>query len=136
MGMRLLGAASLAASIVVALPAMAAAAQKSKHKASRQGQLGTASLYGDFQGKRTASGARYDGEKLTAAHRSLPLNSKVRVTNLNNGRSVLVTVNDRGPHRKDRVIDLSHSAAARLGMQRAGLARVLVEPIQVSNLPQ
>ena len=136
MTMRLLGVAALAAIVVIALAATADAATKAKKKAARTGQVGMASFYGDFQGKRTASGVRYDRDQLTAAHRSLPFNSKVRVTNLTNGRSVLVTVNDRGPHLRDRVIDLSHSAAARLGMQEQGLARVLVEPVQISRMPE
>jgi rare lipoprotein A len=98
-------------------------------------QVGKASLYGNLHGRRTASGARYDHNELTAAHRTLPLNSKARVTNLANGRSVTVKVNDRGPHRKDRVIDLSRSAAEQLGMKRRGLATVRVEPLQTVPLP-
>jgi rare lipoprotein A len=109
-----------------------------KKKARRHGQdvqVGTASLYGNLHGKRTASGQRYDHDLLTAAHRTLPLNSKVRVTNLANGRSVTVTVNDRGPHRRDRVIDLSQSAAEQIGMRHRGLATVRIEPLQTTSLP-
>ena len=93
-------------------------------------QRGVASWYGpEFHGRRTASGERFDQEGLTAAHRSLPLGTRVRVTNLENGRSVIVTVTDRGPFVRGRVIDLSRGAARRLGILRAGTARVRVEPI-------
>lgn len=95
-------------------------------------QTGTASYYGrEFQGRRTASGERYDGDKLTAAHRTLPFGTRVRVTNLANDESVVVTVNDRGPHRKGRVIDLSRKAARQLGFISDGTARVslaIVDP--------
>jgi rare lipoprotein A len=97
--------------------------------------IGLASWYGpDHQGRRTASGARFDWRKLTAAHRTLPLNSQVKITNLANGRSVVVTVNDRGPFVRDRTIDLSKRAAERLGMTKDGLAQVRIEP--VSAVPQ
>jgi rare lipoprotein A (peptidoglycan hydrolase) len=93
-------------------------------------QVGKASWYGTTaQGKRTASGQIFDRRELTAAHPTLPLNSLARVTNLNNGRSVTVRVNDRGPTRGDRVIDVSHGAARELGMVRQGLALVMVEPL-------
>jgi rare lipoprotein A (peptidoglycan hydrolase) len=91
-------------------------------------EVGVASWYGRAnQGRRTASGQRFDGNKLTAAHRSLPLHTVARVTNLENGRSVEVTVNDRGPYVHGRVIDLSTRAAAALGMTHAGLAVVRIE---------
>lgn len=91
-------------------------------------QTGTASWYGrDFQRKRTASGERFNMNALTAAHRSLPLDTLVRVTNLENGRMVLVRINDRGPVRRDRVIDLSAAAARLLGMTEEGVARVRLE---------
>ena len=87
-------------------------------------QVGLASWYGaDFQGKPTASGQIFDEEKLTAAHRTLPLRSHVRVTNLENGRSVTVRVNDRGPG-NGRVIDLSEAAARQIGMRGRGFARI------------
>ena len=93
-------------------------------------EVGVASWYGGwFEGKRTASGARFDKHKLTAAHRSLPLDTKARVTNLENGRSVEVTVNDRGPYVKGRVLDLSAQAAKKLGMTKRGLALVRIEVI-------
>jgi len=91
-------------------------------------QVGLASWYGaDFQGKPTASGQIFDEEKLTAAHRTLPLRSRVRVTNLENGRSVEVRINDRGPYVQGRVLDLSTRAAKTLGMQKEGLVLVRIE---------
>jgi rare lipoprotein A len=93
-------------------------------------QVGKASWYGaEFNGHRTASGQRFDRAALTAAHPTLPLNTAVRVTNLANGRSVTVTVNDRGPAFGDRVIDLSQGAAEQIGMRRKGIATVIVEPL-------
>lgn len=92
--------------------------------------IGTASWYGKhWQGRKTASGARFDVRKLTAAHPDLPLNTRVRVTNLLNGRSVDVLVNDRGPYVGERVLDLSEAAAKRLGMIKQGLAPVRIVPI-------
>ena len=89
-----------------------------------------ASFYGhEFAGRRTASGERYDPHRLTAAHRTLPFGTLLRVTNLDNGRSVVVRVNDRGPQRQDRIVDLSKRAAQRLGFADAGLARVRIEPL-------
>ena len=91
-------------------------------------QTGVASWYGfHWQGRKTASGTRFDTRLLTAAHRSLPLNTMVRVTNLLNGRSVEVLVNDRGPYVGHRVIDLSEEAARRLDMVKKGLAPVKIE---------
>ena len=93
-------------------------------------QTGVASYYADkYQDRRTASGERFDQRKMTAAHRTLPFGTKVRVTNPANGRSVVVRVNDRGPFVKGRVIDLSRAAAERLGIVRAGVVRVKVEPV-------
>jgi rare lipoprotein A len=90
-------------------------------------QKGLASVYSEhLNGKRTASGERYDSNSLTAAHRTLPLGAEVRVTNLDNGKSVRVRVNDRGPHIQGRIVDLSSRAAAALGM-KSGVARVKVE---------
>jgi rare lipoprotein A len=91
-------------------------------------QEGWASYYGSaHQGHRTASGVRFDEHDLTAAHRSLPFGTMVRVTNLDNGRQVTVTINDRGPFKKKRVIDVSSRAARELGFLRAGTARVRIE---------
>jgi|WetSurSiteA1Bulk_404760.scaffolds.fasta_scaffold32674_1 rare lipoprotein A len=97
-------------------------------------QKGIASYYADrFQGRKTASGVRYDKGALTAAHKTLPLGTKVRVTNLNSGESVDVEINDRGPHVKGRVVDLSKAAARELGMTGAGLVKVQVEVIEAAN---
>lgn len=93
-------------------------------------QRGTASFYGSaHQGKRTASGERFDQHALTAAHRRLPFGSRVLVTNLSNDRSVVVRINDRGPHTRNRLIDLSRAAAEQLGMVGAGTARVRVQDL-------
>ena len=89
---------------------------------------GLASWYGrKFHGRSTSSGEPYDMLQLTAAHRSLPIPSYVRVTNLDNGRSTLVRVNDRGPFHSDRIIDLSFAAAYKLGFSNHGTARVRLE---------
>jgi rare lipoprotein A len=89
------------------------------------GSSGIASYY--WQGQQTASGARFNPNGLTAAHRTLPFGTRVRVTNQSNGRSVVVTINDRGPFIKGRIIDLSRGAAQVIGMTGAGLARVSVD---------
>lgn len=86
---------------------------------------GIASYY--WQGSRTASGARFNPDGLTAAHRTLPFGTRVRVTNNANGQSVIVTINDRGPFVGGRVIDLSRGAARAINMTGAGLARVSLE---------
>jgi rare lipoprotein A len=89
---------------------------------------GYASYYGwEHHGQRTASGERFDAGRLTAAHRTLPFGTRVRVTNLDNGRRVVVTVTDRGPFRRHRVIDVSRRAAKDLGFLREGTARVRLE---------
>lgn len=94
-------------------------------------KVGVASWYGPgFHGRATASGERYDQNELTAAHRTWPLGTPVRVTHLDSGRSVVVRINDRGPFVDDREIDLSYGAARKLGMVRAGTARVRLEPIR------
>ncbi len=91
---------------------------------------GKASYYGSrHHGRRTASGERFDQHALTAAHRTLPFGTRVKVTNLNNDRTVVVRINDRGPHIRGRIIDLSREAAERLGMLRAGVAPVRVESL-------
>ncbi|SOE65218.1 rare lipoprotein A [Burkholderia sp. OK233] len=91
-------------------------------------QIGRASWYGrGFHGRRTANGERFDMHALTAAHRTLPLGSYVRVTNPATSRSVVVRINDRGPYARGRIIDLSMAAAAALDMRHAGTARVKIE---------
>lgn len=88
---------------------------------------GVASVYTD---RRTASGERFSAGALTAAHKSLPLGSKAKVTHLGTGRSVVVRINDRGPHVKGRVIDLTPAAAAKIGLtKRQGIAKVRVERV-------
>jgi len=89
---------------------------------------GVASWYGgSFHGKQAANGELFDMEALTAAHRTLPLGSVVRVVNLANGKYLHVRITDRGPYVNGRILDLSHAAAARLGMEQGGLAIVQVE---------
>jgi rare lipoprotein A len=90
-------------------------------------RIGIASWYGDdFHGRLTANGEIYDMHRLTAAHPTLPLPSLVRVTNLDNGHSLVVRVNDRGPFVKDRIIDLSKASARYLGIAHRGTGRVRV----------
>jgi len=92
---------------------------------------GLASWYGaDFHGRRTSSGEPYDMYAMTAAHTSLPLPTYVEVTNLANGRQVVVRVNDRGPFHSDRILDLSYVAAWKLGMVGPGTARVRVRALE------
>jgi rare lipoprotein A (peptidoglycan hydrolase) len=97
-------------------------------------EVGTASWYGDaFHGKETANGETYNMKSLTAAHRTLPLPSIVKVTNLNNNKSVIVRVNDRGPFAKNRVIDLSQKAAEILEYKNKGTARVKIELLRTET---
>ena len=92
--------------------------------------VGVASWYGPgFYGRRTANGETFRKGTLTAAHRTLPFGTMVRVTNLENGRSVIVRINDRGPFKYHRVIDLAHGAASDLNMMRAGEINVRIELI-------
>jgi rare lipoprotein A len=99
--------------------------------ASAQVEYGKASYYGDnFQGKKTASGEPYDKDKLTCAHRTHPFGTLLKVTNLKNQRSVIVRVNDRGPHVQGRVVDVSHEAAYRLDAIRDGIFDVKVEVVK------
>jgi rare lipoprotein A len=92
--------------------------------------VGVASYYGkQYHGRKTASGERFNMHELTAAHRTLPFGTNLKVTNLANDRSVVVRVNDRGPFKRDRILDLSLEAARRLQMVAAGVARVRIEPL-------
>jgi rare lipoprotein A len=93
-------------------------------------ETGIASWYGSESGNRTAMGTRFNPQGISAAHKTLPLPAKVKVTNLRNGRSVVVIVNDRGPFRKNRLIDLSHGAAKKIGLDRQGLTEVRIEYIE------
>ena len=103
-----------------------------RHLASPRGvQVGMASFYASrFQGHPTASGVPYDEMRLTAAHRVLPFGTRVKVTNLANGRSAVVTINDRGPQHPDRIIDLSRRAAFKLGFERQGTTRVRLKVLK------
>lgn len=94
-------------------------------------ETGIASWYGpDFHGRNTANGEVYDQEGMTAAHKTLPFGTIVRVTNLDNGRQVTVRINDRGPYAKGRVIDLSRAAAREVGMIGSGTARVRIDVLK------
>jgi rare lipoprotein A len=100
-------------------------------------QAGLASWYGPgLYGRRTASGAIHTGTALTAAHRSLPFGTLVRVTNLANGRRVVVVIDDRGPFIRGRIIDLSVAAARRLGMVRDGVVPVRVKVLRWAEEPE
>ncbi|MGH7089435.1 MAG: septal ring lytic transglycosylase RlpA family protein [Stellaceae bacterium] len=126
---------SAAAALALGLAMLLSACHTPPPAAFRPGyvEVGLASWYGPgFQHHRTADGSRFDMHGLTAAHRTLPLNSLVRVTNLENGRSVVVRINDRGPWIDGRIIDLSAAAARRLGMKADGLARVRIELVRAA----
>jgi rare lipoprotein A len=113
------------------VPAPAEIVEPAAPEVAEQGKSlgeGEASYYGnELAGNRTASGERFNPRALTAAHRSLPLGSKLRVTNKANGKSVVVRINDRGPFVKSRLIDVSYAAAQQIQMVRAGKARVRLE---------
>ncbi|MGH7724850.1 MAG: septal ring lytic transglycosylase RlpA family protein [Candidatus Eiseniibacteriota bacterium] len=101
---------------------------REKAEEAEEEQEGVASYYASkFNGRKTASGERYDESRLTAAHRTLPFGTRVRVTHLESGKSVEVRINDRGPVSKKRMVDLSKRAAELLGMIQAGLAHVRLE---------
>ncbi len=122
---RLLGREETPAPPVVTPQAKEAAP---KPEGSKVEQVGEASWYGPaHQGKETASGETFDQNKLTAAHPTLPLGTKAVVTNLETGKSVAVTINDRGPSGRGRKIDLSHAAAQKIGMTKKGVAQVKIE---------
>jgi len=113
--------------ILISLPVSASARVKKGYT-----QKGVASYYRDaFHGRKTASGEVYNKRILSAAHKSLPLGTKVRVTKVSNGKSVVVRVNDRGPFVKGRIIDLSRRAARDLGIINSGVAKVQVEVLSV-----
>ncbi|RJP24123.1 MAG: septal ring lytic transglycosylase RlpA family protein [Candidatus Abyssobacteria bacterium SURF_5] len=104
-------------------------------KAPRPGDryYGVASWYGhEFHGRSTANGERFNMNALTAAHRTFPFGTRVRVTNLRNGRKCVVRINDRGPWIRGREIDLSYAAARDLGMLNTGLEKVLIEVLSVN----
>jgi rare lipoprotein A len=95
--------------------------------AARYRETGTASYYGTESGSRTANGERYSTRAMTAAHKTLPFGTRVRVTNLENGSHATFRINDRGPFVRGRIIDLTPKGADRLGFKRQGLTRVRVE---------
>ncbi|WP_305842417.1 septal ring lytic transglycosylase RlpA family protein [Photobacterium leiognathi] len=101
-----------------------------QHVKQQNGEIGKASYYADkYQGRKTASGQRYDKNKRTAAHRTLAFGTRVKVTNLANNKSVVVTINDRGPYSKGRIIDLSRSAFSAIGNTSSGILKVKVETL-------
>jgi rare lipoprotein A len=121
-----------------AIPMAPGSAQNQTHKSSKAEpkpyQVGTASWYGkQFHGKTTASGEDFDMFEFTAAHRKLPLGSFVKVTNLKNGKWIIVRVNDRGPYVGNRIMDLSYSAARMLNF-RDGVERIRIDLVQPENV--
>src|SRR6202158_2737127 len=129
------GAASRPSSLEAAKVTQPLVIATSGHKTRRTNsakskayQVGTASWYGEFfQGKQTASGEPFDMRDFTAAHPSLPLGTLVRVTNLSNGKAVVLRINDRGPFVDDRIIDVSYNAARALGFKDRGLQKVRLD---------
>jgi rare lipoprotein A len=123
-----IGIAAIAIALLLCAPASGTRSASVADVVSAWAQSGRVSWYGPgFHGRRTASGEVFDTNEMTMAHRSLPLGSKVRVTNLANGRSVVLRVNDRGPYVRGRIADLSHAAAARLDFVDKGIARARIE---------
>ena len=97
-------------------------------QAQKKPSYGVATYYSDkFQGRRTANGERYNKNELTAAHLSLPFNTRIKVTCLDTQKSVIVRINDRGPHIKGRALDMSRAAAEKIGIVRRGKAKVKIE---------
>ena len=129
----ILAASLFVTASIIASPARNDDAKAPAHHAGHHWyQIGKASWYGQkFQGRTTASGERYNMYAFTCAHRTLPLGSWIRVTNLRNHKSALVRVTDRGPVPTSRILDLSYAAAHRLGV--SGLAEVKIEPVTPSN---
>lgn len=102
-----------------------------RHTNHAKSTTGMASFYdAKFQGRHTASGERFNNSELTAAHKSLPFGSLVKVTNVRNSKSVVVRINDRGPYVRGRVIDLSKAAAKKIGLSSTGTARVKLEVLK------
>ena len=118
--------------IFLSAPSLLFAKERPSHNASHaKSIIGIASFYSTkFNGRRTASGEKFNSSALTAAHLSLPFGSLVKVTNMRNGKTVVVRINDRGPHVKGRMIDLSKAAATKIGIGRAGTARVRLEVLK------
>ena len=127
-----------AASVKTAKTSLASSKTKAKSTAtaakSKKLMKGVATVYADkFIGRKTASGQRFRQSELTAAHRLLPLGTKVRVTNLRNQKTVEVRINDRGPWAKGRIIDLSAAAPAKVGMAKRGTALVKLEVVSSAS---
>jgi rare lipoprotein A len=115
---------------LLALILITGCAAASAQSRSVEPEIGIASFYESaFHGKTTASGRAYDEHALTAAHRTLPFGTRVRVTNLDNGRAAVLTITDRGPFARGRVIDVSRRAARKLGFWRRGTTRVRVDVV-------
>jgi rare lipoprotein A len=116
----------VAGSLCIALGALGTAAQaQPENKSGKHIQKGIASWYGPgFHGKRTASGEKFDTHDMTAAHRTLPFGTKVRVVNRRTGKSVVVRINDRGPYAHGRVIDLSKASAQAIGITGVGAVEI------------
>jgi rare lipoprotein A len=116
-------------STLLAMPAQSSAKTRHHHSASAQKPLvGIASYYGKkFHGRNTANGEVFNNQALTAAHLTLPFGAKVKVTCLKNSKSVIVRINDRGPHVRGRIIDLSYAAAKKIGLVKLGTAKVKLE---------
>ena len=131
------GPSSLEAATVTHPPVIATSGHKTRkptNPKSKAYQVGTASWYGEqFQGKQTASGELFDMRDFTAAHPKLPLGTYVKVTNLRNGKAVVVRINDRGPVVDGRIIDLSYNAARALGFKELGLQTVRLDIYQPTN---
>lgn len=107
---------------------------KSPQLSYQRSWIGLSSWYGeDFHGKKTANGEIFDMHSLTAAHKTLPLGTQIRVTNLENNRSVVVRVNDRGPYVEGRILDLSYGAAKALGFENMGTAKVHIQVISFGD---
>lgn len=123
-------AAGLCTLALLMLAACSSTPKSGGSVASGHGESGQASYYGnEFHGRKTASGERFDQAKLTAAHRTLPFGTRLKVTNTQNGRSVEVRVNDRGPFVKGRIIDLSSSAFKTIASLNAGVAPVRIQVV-------
>ncbi|WP_367617410.1 septal ring lytic transglycosylase RlpA family protein [Plastoroseomonas hellenica] len=139
-GAAILAVALSAAPGAEARPARDQAQRENQHRpragqapqAAARPQQGMASYYAPrFSTRRTAAGGRFDPNSDTAAHRTLPLGTVARVTNLANGRSAVVTIRDRGPHARGRIVDVSPRVAEDLRMRDAGVTRVILQPIAV-----
>jgi len=126
-------AAACTWALLLALSACGCATSHGLVRPHESAQVGLASYYGRaHDGRHTASGEVFDMHAMTAAHRTLPFGTRVRVTNLSNGRRVVVRINDRGPHKKKRIIDLSYGAAREIGLVGAGVGQVRVEVVGTS----